>query len=69
MQKQTMFYETQLKKHKNYFIKTAFQTQFFNKSRSIKHSFYSYQISCCCFLHRQHKNKYKTNVIYLISIN
>jgi hypothetical protein len=45
-QKQTEFYKTQLKKH----IKTAFQTQFFNGSRSTKYSLVCYQTSfCVCF--------------------
>jgi len=32
---------------KNFFIKTAFQTQFFSRPRNTKHSLVCYQTSCC----------------------
>jgi len=45
-QKQTGFYETQLKKY----VKTAFQTQFFSGLCSIKRNLVCYQTPCrICF--------------------
>jgi hypothetical protein len=63
-QKETGFYETQLKKH----VKTAFQTQFFSELHSIKHSLVCYQTPyCVCFTANTKWKTITVNISYYLT--
>jgi hypothetical protein len=54
---------------KNFFIKTAFQTQFFSRPRNTKHSLVCYQTSCCvCSTTNIKANEKQTRPILILKM-